>query len=1206
MSLLATLCDLSFSLPPLLATVEASRATPSSVLLTVLLAGLSISVGQSIILFINRVKPGRFVLSLVIQALLFVSGFFFISFSTWFVSRTFFSVTLPYTAVSDVIGLGYAPLKWSFLSALPYLGNPIFLVLSLASFVAILKSFALTAGLTLFQSFLCVVWGWGLLRVAQQTVGHPLTLAGERLLHWAAGQTLVRNHQALAKIITAGPTLPSKVVATSQQIQTMRPSASQPPAPIKNTTKNTTTLSQSEQVTASASTSVSTLGKPSSPLLKTKQARLASLLGLAITACGAVVLLANFQKLIAIALVLFILAALIAPIEALGWWAGWFGDGIDTTQRPGVLLETPPEEQASRYVVYLDGIGQSRYEYQPAVANFLQELARVLSDDIVLISGFMPYSILNLPLEQDRILGFFWRWVERRIQNNPASKLGALVNIQNVLTVAVAADQRYGPIYNQGMAQLIYNSLVEHGYQTGSRTPVTLIGYSGGGEMSMGALPFLKQALNTSIEVISLGGVISGNIRAIALEHLYHLVGDKDIVERIGPIFFPRRWKLFFLSYWNRAKRRGQISLISLGPFGHQVPGGIMDPNHNLPDGRSSLQQTLSLVSGILTGELRIRQEDLRTHESNYERYSAVSYSQPQHYPLTQTISPALYQPIASWMGRLILPLPAQRNSVQGTFFEVHHVPAKHQHLVGQTVILRRTHDSDGQELVRAVTRDIHFSDDAEYSSRKNGLIHPTRLNHWRQVTPLESLAGARPIDDMIVMLHEPVVIATDSDQIILEIKREPVQISGRYYGLVTIQGPVADQKDGFRVAHFNRQSGQFDGPQEIVQLPEVLPDDNGTLPATNQEIEKSPLNPSGWYVYGAKSATGIFVVQALAPRKLFQLQPSTVITDQKAALQYLKKKNWKTIESQKGSIQSVLISSQRSTEGSTDEIEQCWKEGDRALLLHVYGGIGGKNKEPAAQGPFYFGHFSYGNATVIREPLTGELRFEMEYHQVYTHNVRGLISGNMHWSKYMGDRQWGFLGTRPVCDLLVKLDAFTQDFDFEGTPDSALRGTISQLEAMMARYRIGDGTGGTYVGPANNCAQDSNQSLYAALRRMETLFETHHDWLKQWQQTQPDQIQRFQQLINLKQSLKRKLMPFGSARADWREGAYNLGSSLEDRPLHNLSIGIGSWRTLIPRLASDTIVKIFLEQNADVWVLSTHQVGGHDPYIAPLAPMTL
>lgn len=35
----------------------------------------------------------------------------------------------------------------------------------------------------------------------------------------------------------------------------------------------------------------------------------------------------------------------------------------------------------------------------------------------------------------------------------------------------------------------------------------------------------------------------------------------------------------------------------------------------------------------------------------------------------------------------------------------------------------------------------------------------------------------------------------------------------------------------------------------------------------------------------------------------------------------------------------------------------------------------------------------------------------------------------------------------------------------------------------MAARYRIGDGTGGTFVRPANNCTQDANQALYAALR---------------------------------------------------------------------------------------------------------------------------
>ena len=247
------------------------------------------------------------------------------------------------------------------------------------------------------------------------------------------------------------------------------------------------------------------------------------------------------------------------------------------------------------------------------------------------------------------------------------------------------------------------------------------------------------------------------------------------------------------------------------------------------------------------------------------------------------------------------------------------------------------------------------------------------------------------------------------------------------------------------------------------------------------------------------------------------------------------------------------------------DAAEQ-WKEGDRALLLHVYGGIDGIKKEAAAKAPVYFGHFSYGNARVIREPLSDELRFEIEYHQVYTHNVRGLISGYMHWSAYMGDRQWGFLGTRPVCDLLVKLDEFTADFDFGGNKNSALSGTISQLEAMNARYRIGDGTGGTYVGPANNCSQDSNQALYASLRNMEKIFQENSDYLKQWGTQHPEQGKRLQELIQLKKDLKSELMPLGTARADWEEGSYELGSCLEDRPVQNLFMGLASWRTLLPR----------------------------------------
>ena len=82
-------------------------------------------------------------------------------------------------------------------------------------------------------------------------------------------------------------------------------------------------------------------------------------------------------------------------------------------------------------------------------------------------------------------------------------------------------------------------------------------------------------------------------------------------------------------------------------------------------------------------------------------------------------------------------------------------------------------------------------------------------------------------------------------------------------------------------------------------------------------------------------------------------------------------------------------------------------------------------------------------------------------------------------------DRNWGWLGLR-LCDIIVELDEFTGDYETEGGwRRSPLDGVVHQLEVMAARYRIGDGTGGTFVALANNCVQDANQALYAALRQI-------------------------------------------------------------------------------------------------------------------------
>lgn len=1226
-------------------------------LLIVLVAGLSLAIGQSIILFINRVKPIRFIFSLLIGAVLYTFGSLFLVFSTWLICQLPWSVNVPLTTLIKVLGLSYAPLLFSFLGGLPYLGARILTILAVWHLFAMVTGFSAVAGVGASMAFGYVALGWFAHLLLENTIGQPIAKLGREIADRVAGVDLAYSREELVQLVTAGlGRAPSPMISASQTslpevkrlIQASERSNPEAARTVGQAVATQTVTTQAVTTQAVATQAVTTQAVATQPvrdssinpdsleatdrLVQLSQGRasapqvlklLLGLLGMTVLFTLVALLLRPIREgllgwhdmlpslfqlvfdLLWIGVIAIVFAGLLAPLETLGWWAGWYDDDIDIAASRPAVGETAVQQTkqaVSRYVIYLDGIGQSGDEYTPDVEDFLTALTLALPKDIELVRGLMMYSVLNKPLDEDRPLAFLWRLADKTRWSNPAALLGILVNLRNVLIVAVSADKRYGPIYNQGIAQVLYNGLIERGYQPGSGVPVTLIGYSGGGQMSVAAAPYLKRALGTSIDVISLGGVMSANNNFLKLDHLYHLVGDKDSVERIGPLMFPGRWKLFPLSYWNRAKRKGKISIISLGPVAHQVPGGLMDPKALLPDGRTHLQQTVEMILQSLNGTLLETKQHIRRAPSNYELYKQAAFNHPAYYPLNQTVDLTWYRPIGQWMGRLILPTPEQRSSSWGALLEVHHGDAGYEHWVGQIVKLGWANVPSVKNSLCAGTRDVHFSADAEYTSEYGGLIHPERLNHWRQVGPLESLAGSHPTDDLIVMLEGEVIVDTDSASPMLRICNQPVQITGRYYGLVQFLEAI-EGTDRFRVVHFNPASRQFDGAVEIVRLPPVIADQNGCSPSTTRDIERLPLNEMGWYIYGAKDRSGVFVVQAHAPRSLLRLQPDQVIFGRKHAYRYIRKQAWADVKAQKGKISSVLLSPlEQANQAAIDE----WQEGDRALVLHTYGGIGGQKKEPAAATPIFFGHFAYGLATVVREPLAAELRFEIQYYQVYTHNTDGLVAGTLHWSRYMGDRQFGWAGVRPVCDILVKLDAFTGDFNLRAGKVSALNLMLRHLQVMTARYRIGDGTGGTYVGPSNNCSQDSNQALFASLNSLERLIESQETSIQDWLSLHPDQANKYQQLVDLINALQRELQPLGTPRADWEKNEYNLGCTLEDAPLRNLYSGLLSWRSLLPRLASDRVVRVFLKYNASVWVLRTNQIGGNNPDIEPIAPITL
>jgi predicted Abi (CAAX) family protease len=1168
----------------------------------VLIAGLSQAMGQSIVLFINTVKPLRFIFSLAVFAILFVFTYGFWVLTIWLVSNLFFNVELSLLTAARTLALSYAPQTLGFLIVLPYFGLPLSALLSIWSLLAGVYGLQVVAGFDSWSAFACAGLGWVVLELLERTLGRPIAVLGQRLLNLAAGTKLITDWKQLKQVVMAGKDTTIDYVSNNLLAEAGRATRKH----LKG--KGAIALIALGVITFAL---VIILSPPSQSGIALFYNALAKTVRIAV-------------DLTLIALVAFIVSILLTPFEALSWWAGWSED--IPLEYPGTRVEDPKGDinPPSRYVVYLDGINQGSYKYLPEANRLLDALAEATPSDVLIVKGIMPYSVDNQPLSENRPLSFFWRVIDSIVLKNPTHPISAIVKIRNVIAVTVAADPRYGPIQNQALAQVLFESLLHFGYRVSNQTPITLIGYSGGGQMSLGAAAFLKRATRAPIDVISLSGVISGNGGTMEVERIYHLVGEKDVVEKLGPIMFPGRWAIAILSKWNRAKRRGKINFISLGDVAHNDIKGPMGET-KLPDGRTRLEQTVELMNSILVGDWEgagLDPNDLGTF-SNYELFKAALFNQYSYYPLQQKINEELYQPIAPWMGRLILPAKEQRDWVGGVFLEIHHADEANQHRVGQVVNLRWKDSERVQTYVKLVTKDVNFVEQVRVSKQK-GNIHPDRLDGWEKVDPLESLAGARPLDDVIVKLDGPIEVEDHGDdRPSIYITREPVQITGRYYALVTFESKsqkpgflkkpgflegkekpgFSEPKPGFLegedfylVRHYNRESQKFDGAEETVYIPSVIADRNGVYPSSNRDLEKSPVNSSGWYVYGAKNREGYFVVQAIAPRTLFSVVPQKVISGEKATVDYINFKYWQNIKAQKGKVKTVLLQPHPPQETE-------WKEGDRALLMHVYGGMGGEDAEFAPLGLF-FGHFAYGVAEVVRDPLSEELRFEIEYQQIYTHNTDGIISGRNGWSRFMGDRQFGWLGIRPIADIAIKFEPLTREYNFDGNKISPLDEILYELDIMAARYRIGDGTGTTFVTPVNSCIQDSNQAVYWALERAIANYTIDRLMIK-WLREHPkdEQTQSFLMLASWVKSLEKELTPMGVVRSDWEYNAPTLGSFAVETPVQTLARTAASWPSLFPRLAADRITMIFLQLGAEVLVMRATQVGGADEAIEPIAP---
>ena len=161
----------------------------------VFLAGTSTLLGESAILFINRVRRGRFFLSLITNGIVFM-----ISYAVWgltisIVGRVIFQVNPPWGQVVRMVGLSTAPLVFGFLVLIPWMGTFINKVLHVWSVLILIGIVQFEFKIGFVGAVVCVGLGWVLSLLFTNTVGGPVVKLRNKVFQMVSGSSLAQTNE---------------------------------------------------------------------------------------------------------------------------------------------------------------------------------------------------------------------------------------------------------------------------------------------------------------------------------------------------------------------------------------------------------------------------------------------------------------------------------------------------------------------------------------------------------------------------------------------------------------------------------------------------------------------------------------------------------------------------------------------------------------------------------------------------------------------------------------------------------------------------------------------------------------------------------------------------------------------------------------------------------------------------------------------------
>jgi len=164
------------------------------------LGGASLMLGQSVVLFANRVSRRRFAACLLVAGLVYVGGL-----AVWAVtiglSALVFKLDIPAGTITFAVCVGQAPLLFAFFCLIPYLGTSIQRILYWYSLLVVVAALSAVLDIRVWQAGLLAAIGWILRAGIDRALTRPL--AGVRTWLWRASTgrpTPITREDALAAL----------------------------------------------------------------------------------------------------------------------------------------------------------------------------------------------------------------------------------------------------------------------------------------------------------------------------------------------------------------------------------------------------------------------------------------------------------------------------------------------------------------------------------------------------------------------------------------------------------------------------------------------------------------------------------------------------------------------------------------------------------------------------------------------------------------------------------------------------------------------------------------------------------------------------------------------------------------------------------------------------------------------------------------------